>query len=469
MHADGTLTTTAVNGVLSNDLTTGGTLIATNFTNTAHGAISLGENGAFTYTPNTGYVGDDSFTYFVSNGYGTASATATIDVVDDAPIANTDHYTVHAGQTLSVDAALGVLANDIDPGGTIIATNFTNVSHGTVSLGENGAFTYTPNTGYVGTDSFTYTISDGTETASAAVDIDVVDTPPVANPDFYHVAENGTLTVSAATGVLLNDFDADGDPIIATNFTNVSHGTVSLGENGAFTYTPNTGYVGTDSFTYFISNGSETASAVATIDVACYCAGTRILTDHGEVPVEALATGDRVVTLGGALEPIVWIGHRTVDCRSHPAALGVWPVRIAAGAFGAGLPSRGLFLSPDHSVYVDGVLIPVKYLINDSSIVQEVRRTVSYYHIELKRHCIVMAENLPAETLLPGSDRSRFANGGSPATLSSDFHALNWEAAGYAPLVVTGPALEAVRRRLAQRALWLAGGEATDSRMLLVA
>ncbi|MEJ0018702.1 MAG: Hint domain-containing protein [Acetobacteraceae bacterium] len=146
--------------------------------------------------------------------------------------------------------------------------------------------------------------------------------------------------------------------------------------------------------------------------------------------------------------PVTWIGHRRVDCARHPAPRRVWPVRVAAHAFGAGRPERDLYLSPDHALYVDEVLIPVKYLVNGTTVAQVVRRSVRYYHVELPRHAILLAENLAAESYLDTGDRSGFANGGGAVALHPDFASRIWEAQGCAPLVVAGPKLAAARARL---------------------
>jgi hypothetical protein len=194
------------------------------------------------------------------------------------------------------------------------------------------------------------------------------------------------------------------------------------------------------------------AAAGADITVVCFRAGTRIRVTGGTVPVEELCIGEPVLVLtpDGRLtpRPIVWIGHRSVDCRHHPNPHLVWPVRIRAGAFGPDAPCRDLFLSPDHAVFVDGALIPVKYLINGDSIQQVPLDEVTYFHIELQEHSVLLAEDLPAESYLDTGDRTKFANGGKQSTLFPDFATRVWEAAGCAPLVVTGAALDAARRRI---------------------
>jgi hypothetical protein len=93
-----------------------------------------------------------------------------------------------------------------------------------------------------------------------------------------------------------------------------------------------------------------TAGALEVAAIPCFAAGTRILTDQHEVAVEALRIGDRVITVDGTAEPIIWLGARQVDCRRHPAPSKVLPVRVRANAFGSGLPRRDLFLSPDHAL-----------------------------------------------------------------------------------------------------------------------
>jgi ELWxxDGT repeat protein len=188
----------------------------------------------------------------------------------------------------------------------------------------------------------------------------------------------------------------------------------------------------------------------------CFVAGTLIATPRGEVPVEHIAIGDLVTTQVGAMRPVRWIGHRHIDLTRHPMPEQAQPIRICAGAFAADAPARDLFLSPDHAVYASDVLIPIKHLINGCTIAQEPRDEVTYFHIELEQHDVLLAEGLPTESYLDTGDRSNFENGGGPVRLYPDHSARMWEAKGCAPLVVTGPALTSVRTRLLQRAAQLA-------------
>src|SRR5207237_4737837 len=102
-------------------------------------------------------------------------------------------------------------------------------------------------------------------------------------------------------------------------------------------------------------------------NVPCFARGTSIATPHGEIAVEDLRVGDRVLTASGDARPIVWIGHRHVDCTRHPRIDLVHPVHIRPGALAEGQPTRDLWLSPDHALFHDGVLIPVLCLIHGAA------------------------------------------------------------------------------------------------------
>ena len=113
---------------------------------------------------------------------------------------------------------------------------------------------------------------------------------------------------------------------------------------------------------------------------------------------------------------------------------------------------RNLRLSPDHAVFVDGVLIPVRYLINGRTIVQERVDQVTYYHVELPAHDVIIAEGLPCETYLDTGNRSAFANGGTGVALHPDFARRVWHEQGCAELVLAGPRLAEARRDVLARA-----------------
>ena len=182
----------------------------------------------------------------------------------------------------------------------------------------------------------------------------------------------------------------------------------------------------------------------------CYCRGARLLAEHGYVAVERLQVGDRLVTAAGGLRPIHWIGRRSLDCRRHRDPGAVWPVRVAAGAFGQQQPSHDLWLSPGHCVAVDGMLIPIRFLMNGHSIAQVETATVEYWHVELDEHDIVLAEGLPAESYLDCGNRTSFANGGAFIETHPDFAPKDWREACL-PLAEQGPEVAKVKARLLAR------------------
>src|SRR5207248_2070393 len=132
---------------------------------------------------------------------------------DSAPVANNDNYTTPQNTQLVVPAP-GVLGNDVDPDNNpMLASKVTDPAHGTLTLNADGGFTYTPTTGYVGGDSFTYKAYDGKaySNTDATVTINIAaapNTPPTAYPDSYDVVQNTTLYISNP-GVLANDTDPD--------------------------------------------------------------------------------------------------------------------------------------------------------------------------------------------------------------------------------------------------------------------
>lgn len=170
-----------------------------------------------------------------------------------------------------------------------------------------------------------------------------------------------------------------------------------------------------------LSVADMTAMEVLGYTLACYATGTHILTARGNVAIEDLAVGDTVMTAFAEEAPIRWIGHRHIDCRRHPRPESVWPIRVSAGAFGDGLPRRDLFLSPDHAVAIDQMLVPIKRLVNGTSITRHPVDQVTWYHIELPDHDLLFAEGLAAESYLDTGNREAFANGGEAVAMHPDF------------------------------------------------
>ena len=194
--------------------------------------------------------------------------------------------------------------------------------------------------------------------------------------------------------------------------------------------------------------------------IPCFTRGTAILTPRGPVPVETLAEGDAVLTVrenGPSERRVVWVGQRSFGTMAPPLPELLRPVLIRAGAFGPGVPERDLRLSPDHAVFAGNHLIEAKYLINDTTVLRDVTcRTVTYHHIALDAHDILLAENLPAESYLDCGGRTSFvdftAANDIPILLRPDA-AAPIEALGCAPLAKPGSdALRKVRALLDKHA-----------------
>jgi hypothetical protein len=113
------------------------------------------------------------------------------------------------------------------------------------------------------------------------------------------------------------------------------------------------------------------------------------------------------------LRAIVWLGHRHIGSSRHPLAEKLWPVRVRAGAFAERSPRRDLYLSPEHAIHHDGSLFPIGDLINNASIAQVRRIEVTYWHIELATHDVLLAEGLEAESFLENGNRGDFAGSGA--------------------------------------------------------
>jgi len=271
--AEDTPLTVAAPGLLGNDADPDGDAITAAIANPpTNGTVTVNADGSFTYTPNANFNGTDGFSYTVGDGTGTseaASVTITVTPANDGPIAAADSYSTDEDTTLTI-AASGVLGNDSDPDGDALSALLASgPASGTVTLNADGSFSYTPNANFAGTDSFSYTAGDGTLTSAATVSITVNATndAPVAAADSYSTDEDTTLTI-AATGVLGNDTDGDGDTMTAAIGTGPANGTVTLNADGSFSYTPNANFAGTDSFSYTASDGTvASAAAIVTITV----------------------------------------------------------------------------------------------------------------------------------------------------------------------------------------------------------
>jgi len=294
-------------GVLVNDTDLDqDSLKATLVTGAANGTLALNDDGTFTYTPNPGFFGIDTFVYRADDPWYNAANpdqignNSTVSIrVDRLPVATPDFFSVDRDSTLEVFLP-GVLANDYDQdtplfGDIITAELVSNPAHGTLTFGSNGYVKYVPVPGYYGPDSFTYRGNDGLfDGLPATVSIDVIATP-VANPDSY-VTFGGPLNVPAATGVLANDSSPMNTPLSAIFVSGPSNGSVTLNPDGSFSYAPINGYVGVDSFTY-VANDGVRDSHPATVSISVFglnrapVANNDAYTVTPNVPFTALTPG----------------------------------------------------------------------------------------------------------------------------------------------------------------------------------
>jgi autotransporter passenger strand-loop-strand repeat protein len=276
------------------------------------------------------------------------------------------------------------------------------------------------------------------------------------------IANGGTLIVSS--GATTSDtilqmggtIDVAYVPYVsgATAALNSSTDVLTVTDGGnTLTYQMADSYAGD---TFYVTKDSTNQTQITL--TPCFCTGTRILTDRGEVPVEQLAVGDRVKTADGTPRPVKWIGHRNLDLSRHPDPELVWPVLVQAGAMGDNAPHRDLYVSPDHALLLDGLLVPARLLVNGASI-QTVctRKTVTYHHVELETHDILLAENLPAESYLDTGNRGMFENGGAAMILHPDLTNDQSRRVGRScrPFADEPAVVEPIWHRLAQRSVGL--------------
>jgi len=200
--------------------------------------------------------------------------------------------------------------------------------------------------------------------------------------------------------------------------------------------------------------GAQAASSQISADAACFALGTRLQTTRGAIPVEDLKVGDHLIRIDGSPAPVTWIGRWEIDCKTWSNPSLVWPVRVDRDTLGPGQPERAVYLSPDHAIFIDDVLIPVKYLIDGNNIVQVETDTVTYFHVELDRHSVISAEGLAVESYLEMDMMPRREKSDGlrlfPASRQDELldRAAIWEMCGAAPLVISGRRLAAAKDRI---------------------
>ncbi|MEZ4398816.1 MAG: Ig-like domain-containing protein [Kofleriaceae bacterium] len=244
-----------------------GDALTFSYSTPVHGQV-MPAGATFTYVPDPDYHGTDTVTVTALDGEAQATATISIDVtpVNDAPTAAADQVIGFENTRLVVPAAT-LLGNDVDVDGDVLAVTAVGAGTGGVATLAGAAVEFEPSPGFVGSAGFTYTVSDGQATASAAVavTIEAVDDPPVAVDDVATTAEDTALTVPAAT-LLANDRDPEAQPLTVVAVGPAAHGTVALA-GASITFTPAADYAGPAGFGYTISDGTNTASGTVAVTV----------------------------------------------------------------------------------------------------------------------------------------------------------------------------------------------------------
>jgi hypothetical protein len=371
-------------------------------------------------------VSDGSGTATPESGGGTASFSG-IQIFEGST-AGDNIFTVGAGnQTLEGGGSNNEITFAADAAGITIdaATGTATTANGTDTFSDIQTFIGSSagsNTFIVGSGSYTFE-SGGS-----------------GNTIVYTPQSNDVLAIGYSPASELLDFQGFGNSLNAQDVQNDA--TISNGNT--YIKIPDAGTIELLGYTGGISPSDIEFTA-------CYCRGTRIATDNREVAVEDLSIGDYVMTKSGTARPITWIGRRSYGGRFVMGRKDILPICIKAGALDDNVPKRDLWISPNHAMYLEGVLIEAKDLVNGVSIVQAERvAQVEYFHIELETQEVIIAEGALSESFIDDDSRFMFHNAHEYRVL---YPAATQTVARYcAPRLDEGYELEAVRQRLAARA-----------------
>jgi Ca2+-binding RTX toxin-like protein len=284
--------------VLDNDSDVDGDSLAVIGAFAGKGTVTINGDGTLTYLADANFNGTDTIAYSVSDGKGgtaTATVAVTVNPVNDAPTAGNDVAVTDEDTAVT----FAVLGNDADVDGDALSVTKATAGNGTVTINGDGTLSYQGNANFNGSDTVTYTISDGkggTATAAVAVTVNPVNDMPTAGNDSAITNEDTLVRVA----VLANDSDVDGDSLAVTG-ASAANGTVTINSNNTIDYRPNANFNGTDTVTYTVSDGkggTATATVAVTVNpvndapVAVNDAAT--LDEDTEITIDVLANDSDV-------------------------------------------------------------------------------------------------------------------------------------------------------------------------------
>ncbi|GAN53707.1 Hint domain-containing protein [Tanticharoenia sakaeratensis] len=425
-----------------------------------------------------------------------AYATLDVTATSGGTVLNVNGVTVDANGTLNIDTASAI---------TLGSSNAT--INGTLNITGNSAVSF----GSYGTISGSGTINlDNSTIGSASSPVQLASTLNTTLDNGAALYLNGSTggasitfgSDGAASQLCLSDYNQTFTTAIhgfnSTSVITVDHGgTPAIGatftQNGDGTYTlfvkfdaygngikltnisfaagsvPGTPTIRVNADGSWSVIDGATATTASSDTAACFLEGTLILTDRGDVAVETLVPGDIVMvqtTDGRIGRPVVWSGHQHVQVNvSAPEADAGYPVRVLRNAIADGLPQRDLLVTSEHCLQIDGGLIPVRMLVNGTTIAYDRSITAyTYYHVETQDHSIIFAEGVPTESYLDTGNRHTFRQHGPVARLHA-ITAKSWAQDAAAPLTTARTVVEPIHARLVARAQALGFEPVTSGEM----
>lgn len=421
-----------------------------------------------------------------------ASGTYT-SVVDGGPWSIQSLNVNVVGVTLQIDVDLdtqtlsGNLGTINVQSGAIFTVHNLNSSNGAITVSDNAIFTVNNLNGNygnitAGSSGIVNLAGNGSGDFTVAGGILKIDGN--FNGSGLITMDTGILWITGQLGNSSYDLDDGGvDHVFFDSLQNTTANTISgadLGDRLAIknvqilskSYLGTTLTLNTDGGTFVFTNVTLAAGLVAAatigtvnfqgssygyIELACFAEGTLIDTPGGPCAVEALREGMQVRTAAGGSKPVRWIGMRRLDLRRHPDPASAQPIRIMAGALADGVPRRDLLVSPAHAMFVDGLLVPAQLLVNGATIRHETAcQAVTYYHVELDTHDVLLAEGAPTESYLDTGNRHIFENAAQPLMLHPDLTGNDGKArrsaASCAPFAEEPAQVRPVWAKLAERA-----------------